>query len=299
MAVHDGSLFEETYNLLNAWLSVVPGNGAHNLRRLALLETNVADLSFLFTLDHGDAVSPHLGKEALAVFETPHRTPYAFNLHVQDVGHTLVLGATGSGKSFALNFLITHAQKYAPQTVVLDIGHSYRKLATLLGGRYLELGLRHHGVTINPFALDPTPEHLHFLHAFVRVLLEGDDAATFDSDAGSAQFSEAIAHNEEIILHYLSAAETRRYWRLSIADPGNPDGYIEIGELYLGSYLELSKTYDEGFSEKTAFLLDRNRTPYGVGEDRFYNAQLTFNINFGLIEPAEFRAIRQVRTAGR
>jgi hypothetical protein len=40
LAVHDGSLFEETYNLLNAWLSIVPGNGAHNLRRLALLETN-------------------------------------------------------------------------------------------------------------------------------------------------------------------------------------------------------------------------------------------------------------------
>ena len=93
MAVHDGSLFEETYNLLNAWLSIVPGNGAHNLRRLAVLETNLADLSFLFTLDHGDAVSPHLGQEALAVFETPHRTPYAFNLHVQDVGHTLVSAA--------------------------------------------------------------------------------------------------------------------------------------------------------------------------------------------------------------
>ena len=47
MAVHDGSLFEETYNLLNAWLAIVPGNGAHNLRRLALLETNLADMSFL------------------------------------------------------------------------------------------------------------------------------------------------------------------------------------------------------------------------------------------------------------
>ena len=174
MAVHDGSLFEETYNLLNAWLAIVPGNGAHNLRRLALLETNVADLSFLFTLDHGESISPHLRREALAVFETPHRTPYAFNLHVQDVGHTLVLGATGSGKSFLLNFLITHAQKYVPQTVVLDVGHSYRKLATLLSGRYLEVGLRQHGVTINPFALESSPEHLHFLHAFVRVLLEGD-----------------------------------------------------------------------------------------------------------------------------
>ena len=60
MAAHDGSLFEETYNLLNAWLSIVPGNGAHNLRRLALLDTNVADLSFLFTLDPGERISPHL-----------------------------------------------------------------------------------------------------------------------------------------------------------------------------------------------------------------------------------------------
>src|SRR5205823_15011593 len=50
-AVHDGALFDERYNLLNAWLSTVPGNGAHNLRRLALLETNLADLSFLFTVD--------------------------------------------------------------------------------------------------------------------------------------------------------------------------------------------------------------------------------------------------------
>jgi type IV secretion system protein TrbE len=85
------------------------------------------------------------------------------------------LGATGSGKSFLVNFLTTHAQKYDPLTVILDLGHSYRKLATLLQGRYLEVGLRNAAVTINPFALEPTPEHLHFLHAFVRVLLEGDD----------------------------------------------------------------------------------------------------------------------------
>jgi type IV secretory pathway VirB4 component len=191
MAVHDGSLFEETYNLLNAWLSVVPGNGAHNLRRIALLETNLADMSFLFTRDQGERISPHLGKEALAIFETPHHTPYAFNLHVQDVGHTLVLGATGSGKSFLVNFLVTHAQKYAPLTVVLDHGHSYRKLATLLGGCYVEVGLRQHGVTINPFALEPTPEHLHFLHAFVRVLLERDDTYRV-SDLEDREIYEAV-----------------------------------------------------------------------------------------------------------
>ena len=164
------SLFEETYNLLNAWLSIVPGNGAHNLRRLAVLETNLADLS-LFTLDHGDAVSPHLDRKR---WPSSRRRigRHAFNLRAGRRSHA---GARRDRqRQELLPELPDHARaEVRAQTVVLDVGHSYRKLATLLGGRYLELGLRQHGVTINPFALEPTPEHLHFLHAFVRVLLEG------------------------------------------------------------------------------------------------------------------------------
>ena len=172
-AAHDGALYDETYNLLNAWLAVLPGNGAHNLRRLALLNTNVADLSFLFTLDTGQRTSAHLnGREYLAVFETPHQTPYFWNLHVDDVGHTLVTGATGSGKSFLVNFLVTHAQKYDPITTIFDLGGSYHKLTTLLGGSTWRIGLSHRDFTINPFCLAPTPEHLHFLFSFVRVLLQ-------------------------------------------------------------------------------------------------------------------------------
>jgi type IV secretion system protein VirB4 len=174
LAAHDGAFFDETYNLLNAWISIVPGNGTRNLRRMALLETHAADLSFLFGIDVGQAGSSLL-TDPLATFETPHHTPFAFHLHVEDVGHTLVLGATGSGKSFLLNFMVTSAQQYEPFSIVLDLGHGYRKLAGLLHGGYVELGLRQRDVTINPFSLEPTPEHLHFLHGFVRVLLEGED----------------------------------------------------------------------------------------------------------------------------
>lgn len=191
MAAHDGTFVSETYNLLNAWLSIVPGNAAHNLRRLALLETNYADLSFLFTLDRGCRTSPHLNRDALIAFETRHQTLYFFSLHVDDVGHTLVTGATGSGKSFLMNGLVIHAQQYDPLTVIFDLGHSYRKLATLLEGSYLELGLRQPGMTINPFALEPTPENLHFLHAFVRVLLEGADAYRL-SDVEDRELYDAI-----------------------------------------------------------------------------------------------------------
>jgi type IV secretion system protein TrbE len=174
LSTHDGAFFDETYNLLNAWVGIVPGNGARNLRRMALLETHAADLSFLFGIDQGETGSPLL-PAPLATFETPHQTPFAYHLHVQDVGHTLVLGATGSGKSFLLNFVVTNAQQYDPFTIVLDLGHGYRKLGALLHGGYVELGLRQRDVRINPFSMEPTPEHLHFLHGFVRVLLEGED----------------------------------------------------------------------------------------------------------------------------
>ena len=103
-----------------------------------------------------------------------------------------MLGATGSGKSFLLNFLITHLQQYDPLTVVLDLGHSYRKLAGLLEGGYLELGLRQQGVTINPFDVgDPSPEQLHFLHAFTKVLLEGDSGYRL-SDIEDRETYEAV-----------------------------------------------------------------------------------------------------------
>ena len=177
LAAHDGVFLEESYNLLNAWLAIVPGNKAHNLRRLALLETNAADLSFVFAQDCGEERCPHLGTQALAVLETPEQTPYFFNLHVDDVGHAVVLGSTGSGKSFLLNFLITQLQQHDPRVIVLDLGHSYRKLATLLEGAYVELGVQRQGVTINPFDIDaPTSDQIHFLHSFSRVLIEGEEA---------------------------------------------------------------------------------------------------------------------------
>ena len=53
-SVHDAQLYEEKYNLLNAFLAAVPGNHVFNLRSLYLLNTNYADFSFLFTLHCGE-----------------------------------------------------------------------------------------------------------------------------------------------------------------------------------------------------------------------------------------------------
>jgi len=94
-AAHDAQVTDERYNLLNAWLAVLPGNGAYNVRSMHLLNTNAADLALLFAQDSGAPSNAHLQREALAVVDTTQHTPYHLNLHVGDVGHTLVLGATG------------------------------------------------------------------------------------------------------------------------------------------------------------------------------------------------------------
>ncbi len=90
---------------LNAYFATVPGNYALNLRQLYLLNTNYADLSFLFTILPGEKTNAHLGTEYLAVVETDNRTPYFLNLHTRDVAHTLILGMTGSGKTTLLRIL--------------------------------------------------------------------------------------------------------------------------------------------------------------------------------------------------
>jgi len=100
-------------------------------------------------------------------------------------------------------------------------------------------------------------------------------------------FSEAVTWASGQILHYLSAATTKRYWQLQITDAANTDLYIEIGELFLGPYMELSRNYREGFSKGFELLFDSNRTPYGVSKKRFYNRQRTFNFEFGCIVAAD------------
>jgi type IV secretion system protein VirB4 len=170
----DGNLFAETYNQLNAFFAVVPGNYAINLRRLLLLNSNYADLSFLFTILPGETRNAHLGAEYLAVLETDNSTPYFLNLHNGEVAHTLILGMTGSGKSYLANFLLQNAQKYTPQTYIFDIGGSFESLTSTFGGSYLNVGQEAREFTINPFSLPPTKDNLQFLFGFFRVLIEGD-----------------------------------------------------------------------------------------------------------------------------
>ena len=156
-ASHDAKVIREGYGQLPAWFSRMPGQPRRRQVRSVFVSAGVAAcMAPIFGPPVGTPQSGHLRAAALAILETQWRTPYHYDLFQGDVGHTLVLGATGAGKSFALNFLLVQALQYDPRILILDLGGSYRWLTQFLGGGYMELSpaaADGEGFQLRPFSL--------------------------------------------------------------------------------------------------------------------------------------------------
>ncbi|MDE2653704.1 MAG: DUF87 domain-containing protein [Gemmatimonadota bacterium] len=201
-AAHDAKAIREGYGQLPVWFARLPARPRRRQVRKVFASAGVAAcLAPVFGPPTGSSRSGHLGRESLAVFETPWRTGYHYDLFAGDVGHTLILGATGSGKSFALNFLLVEALKYAPRVLVLDLGGSYRWLTQFLGGSYLELtaGEAASGLRLAPFALPPTTRTFQFLTGWVLRLLKlgGYEASGADTSEIRARVEDLYALTAE------------------------------------------------------------------------------------------------------
>ena len=174
-ASHDAKVIREGYGQLPAWFSRMPAQPRRRQVRSVFVSAGVvACMAPILGPPVGSPRSGHLRKAALAVLETRWRTPYHYDLFQGDVGHTLVLGATGAGKSFALNFLLVQALQYDPRVLILDLGGSYRWLTRFLGGGYMELspqGGGAEGFRLRPFSLPAGERTFQFLTGWVSRLL--------------------------------------------------------------------------------------------------------------------------------
>ena len=172
---HDAKVIREGYGQLPAWFSRMPAQPRRRQCRSVFLSAGVvASMAPIFGPPVGTPRSGHLKKAALAVLETQWRTPYYYDLFKGDVGHTLVLGATGAGKSFTLNFLLVQALQYDPRILILDLGGSYRWLTQFLGGGYMELspeGDAGGGFRLRPFSLPAGERTFAFLAGWISRLL--------------------------------------------------------------------------------------------------------------------------------
>ena len=175
-ATHDAKLIREGYGQLAQWFNRMPGQPpSRQLRKVLVSAGAAASLAPLFGPPRGTEQSAHLGAPALTTLETHWQTPFFYDLFAGDVGHTLILGATGAGKSFTLNFLLVQALQYRPRVLILDLGGSYRWLTRFLGGGYLELspgeGRSEDAFRLRPFSLPPGELTFQFLTGWVTRLL--------------------------------------------------------------------------------------------------------------------------------
>jgi type IV secretion system protein TrbE len=131
----------ERLNMVEAWLSSLPGQLYANVRQPLVHTLNLAHLMPLSSVWAGPARNAHLGGPPLLFAETGGSTPFRLSTHVGDVGHSLLVGPTGAGKSVLLALLALQFRRYPGARVfIFDKGWSARAAVLAMGGTHHELG---------------------------------------------------------------------------------------------------------------------------------------------------------------
>jgi type IV secretion system protein TrbE len=137
----DFTCITETVNAIEAWLGSLPGHVYANVRQPPVSTLNLAHMIPLSAVWAGPERDEHLGAPPLFVAKTEGSTPFRFSLHVGDVGHTLIIGPTGAGKSVLLALMALQFRRYAhSQLFAFDFGGSIRTAVLAMGGDWHDLG---------------------------------------------------------------------------------------------------------------------------------------------------------------
>jgi len=134
----------ETINCLDAFFGSLPGHGNENVRRPMLTTQNLADMLPTNTIwtgsDHAPCPLYPEGSPALMYCVTTGNSPFRLNLHVRDLGHTLMIGPTGSGKSTALALIAAQLRRYPNMHIfAFDKGLSLYPLTKACGGLHFTI----------------------------------------------------------------------------------------------------------------------------------------------------------------
>lgn len=132
----------ESLNALEAWLGSLPGNVYANVRQPLIHTLNLAHLLPLSSTWAGASHNDHLSGPPLFHAECKGTTPFRFSSHVGDVGHMMIVGPTGAGKSVLLALMALQARRYPDaQIFIFDKGSSARAAVLAMGGSHQNLGL--------------------------------------------------------------------------------------------------------------------------------------------------------------
>lgn len=139
----------DNLNHEDIFMSFLPNHSHFNHRRHVIHTGPLANLLPLNGTWKGT-------KEPKVLFENPQGE--LVNMDLFDPAlpskHALLIGSSGSGKSFTTNYLLTNflIESEINHVVIIDIGGSYRKLCQLFDGEYLSVDLT------DAYAFNPLPE---------------------------------------------------------------------------------------------------------------------------------------------
>jgi len=154
----DFTCMPEGVNALEAWLGSIPGHAYANVRQPPVSTLNLAHMIPLSAVWAGPARDEHFQAPPLLYGKTEGSTPFRLSLHVGDVGHTLIVGPTGAGKSVLLALMAMQFRRYRNnQIFAFDFGGSIRTAAIAMGGDWHDLGGSlsagsEHSVSLQPLA---------------------------------------------------------------------------------------------------------------------------------------------------
>ena len=131
----------ETFNAVEAWLGSIPGHVYANVRQPPISTQVLSHLMPISAVWAGPKENAHLNGPPLMITRTDGATPFRLNLHVGDVGHTLIIGPTGAGKSVLLSTLLLQFRRYRHSRVfVFDRDKSTRAAVLGMKGEHYDLG---------------------------------------------------------------------------------------------------------------------------------------------------------------
>ncbi|TPM24233.1 VirB4 family type IV secretion system protein [Mesorhizobium sp. B2-3-5] len=162
----------EDLNMEASFWAQLPGNHSYIARSSMLSSANFAGFSSMHNFATGRAQGNHWGLP-ISILETTSQTPYWFNFHQRDIGHFLVTGPTGSGKTVVLTFLLAQAFRISPQprAVFFDKDRGAEIFIRAVGGTYevLRPGI---STGFNPLQMDNSAPNREFLLRLLKVMLK-------------------------------------------------------------------------------------------------------------------------------
>ena len=168
----------ESLNAVDAWLGTHPGNAYANVRQPLIHTLNLAHMAPLSAVWAGPERNDHLDDFPLLMARSSSSTPFRLVTHSGDVGHTMIVGPTGAGKSVLLSLLALQFQRYKNARVyIFDKGRSARAALLAIGAAEYDL-VPTGALAFQPLANIDQTEDLTFAQDWTLGLLRQEGVET-------------------------------------------------------------------------------------------------------------------------